>query len=243
MHTHPKLSFLCRSTMLQLAFYDAVTLNSTLHPPNIKLNWFERHKSTSQNYFSSQRQKKKIPFRETHILTENWALCSHRNSSFTNLWSKALKTRRDKKKKTWTWIPCPTSHTLAHPLLSLKWKPVRCTQLGDQSLCARAQPTCALRRFPECTASGFRAQYNWSSDLSHQPASCRLQVSYHYLLMKDCSARCCCLSHCQVVVSSFSSPLLSLPHILILFLASSLLSFLPPMLSPLIIKGVQKSKD
>lgn len=99
MHTHPKLSFLCRSTMLQLAFYDAVTLNSTLHPPNIKLNWFERHKSTSQNYFSSQRQKKKIPFRETHILTENWALCSHRNSSFTNLWSKALKTRRDKKKK------------------------------------------------------------------------------------------------------------------------------------------------
>lgn len=99
LHTHPKLSFLCRSTMLQLAFYDAVTLNSTLHPPNIKLNWFERHKSTSQNYFSSQRQKKKIPFRETHILTENWALCSHRNSSFTNLWSKALKTRRDKKKK------------------------------------------------------------------------------------------------------------------------------------------------
>ena len=32
------------------------------------------------------------------------------------------------------------------------------------------------------------------------PASCRLQVSYHCLLMKDCSASCHCLSHCHVVV-------------------------------------------
>lgn len=64
-------------------------------------------------------------------------------------------------------------------------------------------------------------------------AACRLQVSYHYLLMKDCSASCRCLSHCQVVVSAFSSPLLSLSHIYF---------SLPPSLHPSLLRSLPNHK-
>lgn len=84
--------------------------------------------------------------------------------------------------------------------------PVRyTTQLDDQSFCARAQPSYALLQ-----ASEHGVISHLISPTSS--ASCRLQVSYHYLLMKDCSACCRCLSYCRVVVSSFSPLLLSLSH-------------------------------